>query len=93
LRYFEAPGVAHCHGGAGAFPTSALDSIIDWVEKGIAPPTLSARTFPTDESEAVKGRILCPYPQVAAYMGGDVNDAASFKCADSFSVVKGHSEL
>ena len=32
-RYFEVPGVAHCSGGPGLFPATALDSLVKWVEK------------------------------------------------------------
>ena len=31
-RYFEAPGVEHCLGGPGAFPSGPLDALIKWVE-------------------------------------------------------------
>lgn len=83
-RYFEAPGVTHCSGGVGAFPGYALNSLVRWVEKGVAPETLDAATVPADKAEAVKYRPLCPYPQVAAYTGGNADSAASFQCADSF---------
>ncbi|KAK4540905.1 hypothetical protein LTR36_008847 [Oleoguttula mirabilis] len=83
-RYFEAPGVQHCTGGIGAFPSHALDSLVAWVEKGIAPDTLDAASISRDKSEAVRSRPLCPYPQVAAYTGGDPDEASSFRCAESF---------
>jgi feruloyl esterase len=50
-----------------------------WVEKGVAPAAVVA-------SHVVNGRVdrtrpLCPYPQVAQYMGsGSIDDAASFRC-------------
>ncbi|KAK5125259.1 hypothetical protein LTR85_000935 [Meristemomyces frigidus] len=93
-RYFEASGVGHCVGGVGAFPSHALDSLVSWVEKGIAPETLDAATNPMDKSVPVTYRPLCLYPQVAAYKGGDPKDASSFECADSFNAFKGpHTEL
>ena len=67
--------------------------MIDWVEKGIAPDTLEAASVPLDPAQPVTGRILCPYTQVAAYVGGDETAASSFKCAESFSVGKRLEEL
>ncbi|MGC2281024.1 MAG: tannase/feruloyl esterase family alpha/beta hydrolase, partial [Candidatus Acidiferrales bacterium] len=49
-----------------------------WVEAGIAPDRIvgevpagpqAGRTFP-----------LCPYPSLAVYQGGEVNDAANWVC-------------
>lgn len=92
-RYFEAPGVGHCHGGVGALPSHALDSLVKWVEDGVAPDILEGASIPVDKSEAVAHRPLCPYPKVAAYRGGDPNAAKSFECADSFDVTGPHTEL
>ncbi|TKA64788.1 hypothetical protein B0A55_08971 [Friedmanniomyces simplex] len=93
FRYFEAPGVQHCMGGPGAAPDTVLDTIIKWVEQGIAPETLDAATVPADKAEAAKHRPLCPYPLVAAYVGGDLAESGSFECAESFDVKKRHTEL
>lgn len=96
-RYFEAPGVAHCMGGPGAFPTEAFKTLVTWVEKGKAPDKLDAVTVPVEDGAKIRHRILCPYPKVAAYQGGNPNEASSFKCADSFGKKKasdeGHTEL
>ncbi|MFJ4102986.1 tannase/feruloyl esterase family alpha/beta hydrolase [Amycolatopsis japonica] len=73
-RLFLAPGVAHCGGGAGATPTNALGALVDWVEDGKAPATLSA-------ANGGKTRDLCPYPQVSRYRGhGDPAVASSYRC-------------
>ncbi|MFI5564233.1 tannase/feruloyl esterase family alpha/beta hydrolase [Amycolatopsis japonica] len=73
-RLFLAPGVAHCGGGAGATPTNALGALVDWVEHGKAPATLSA-------ANGGKTRDLCPYPQVSRYRGhGDPAVASSYRC-------------
>lgn len=76
-RYFEAPGVDHCGGGLGWYPGNALNNLIDWVEKGIAPETLEAEA-PGD----VKGRKanLCLWPKHLVYIDGDPNEATSFNC-------------
>jgi hypothetical protein len=78
-RLFLAPGIGHCSGGPGFAPQRALDAVVNWVEKGIAPETLPA-------SRTVEGtaqtRPLCPFPAVAKWDGkGSVDDAASYSCA------------
>ncbi|CAG9951691.1 unnamed protein product [Clonostachys rosea f. rosea IK726] len=44
FRFFQVPGVGHCSGGFGAYPGTSFQSLVDWVEKGIAPETLYGRT-------------------------------------------------
>jgi hypothetical protein len=83
-RYFEAPGVSHCGGGKGAFPNHSLDALVRWVEHGEVPEVLAAETLP-DEDGNVRRLNLCPYPLVAAYLGGDTADAKSYACNASFS--------
>jgi hypothetical protein len=76
-RYFEVPGVSHCSGGPGLFPATALDSLVKWVEKGEAPGSI----------EGVLGkakRPICAWPLVAAYKGGDVDEAESFECKEDW---------
>lgn len=79
-RLFMAPGVAHCGGGAGPAPADPFGAVVDWVERGQAPDKLLA-------SRDTVTRPLCPWPQVARYDGqGSTEDAASFTCADSYSL-------
>jgi hypothetical protein len=80
LRFFLAPGVGHCGGGAGPAPTGQLSAVIDWVENGKAPDTLLAVRH--DQTGAsVRSRPLCQYPLVARYTGqGSTDDAATFVC-------------
>ncbi|KAI5201172.1 tannase and feruloyl esterase [Aureobasidium subglaciale] len=75
-RYFEAPGVGHCAGGAGPAPDAHKD-LVKWVEEGIAPDTLRA----TGQHGDGTVRELCQYPLVQRYVGGDPKIAASFECA------------
>jgi feruloyl esterase len=76
-RLFMVPGVYHCRGGPGPDKFDALAALDDWVEKGTAP----ARILAT-RADRKLSRPLCPYPQLARYIGsGDPNDAASFTCA------------
>jgi hypothetical protein len=77
-RLFLAPGVGHCQGGpAGLDSFDALTAMVDWVEKGTAPNSLTAtgRAFPG------RSRPLCAYPLHAHYKGaGNPEDAANFEC-------------
>lgn len=83
-RFFLAPGVAHCAGGAGPAPTGVLDALVSWVEEGKAPNTLTA--VRRDASGNVtRSRPLCQFPLVAKYKGsGSTDDAANFSCAAGF---------
>ncbi|KAF2723396.1 tannase and feruloyl esterase [Polychaeton citri CBS 116435] len=87
FRYFEAPGVLHCFGGKGPYPFTALESLVDWVEKGKAPEMLDAVTVPNEFTPEVEkiSRPLCPYPLVASYKGGDARKKESYECKETFS--------
>ena len=91
-RHFEAPGVAHCIGGPGAYPLTAFQDLVRWVEKGEPVEELVGRNlpFPGQDRSTFKpfARKLCPWPQVAAYVGGDEDNLSSFECKDSFEGVK-----
>ncbi len=39
-RLFLVPGMDHCSGGQGAYSIDYLNALVDWVEKGTAPPAL-----------------------------------------------------
>lgn len=65
-RLFFAPGLAHCHGGPGPFPDSTFDTLVRWVEDGVAPETLVATSVGT--GPAIK-RPLCAYPLKQKYSG------------------------
>jgi len=77
-RLFLAPGVGHCGGGNGPQPQNLFNAVVIWVEKGQAPDTLLASQV---ISGVTRTRPLCPYPQLARYVGtGDANNAANFVC-------------
>jgi Tannase and feruloyl esterase len=79
FRFFLAPGVNHCGGGTGPQPQSLFDRMVNWVETGVAPDTITAQNPAT--GTPTRTRPLCPYPQTALYNGtGDTNLAASFTC-------------
>jgi len=80
LRFFLAPGVAHCRGGDGPQLSEPFEALRRWVEQGEAPETLDAAV--RDESGAVvRSRPLCRYPLTAQYDGtGSIDDASNFVC-------------
>ena len=58
-------------------------AVENWVEHGKAPTRFIATKYTTDDVTATTvqfQRPLCPHPQVADYVGGDPNSAASFAC-------------
>ena len=79
-RLFLVPGMGHCGGGPMALETfDMLGAIVDWVEHGTAPVSITAT------GRALQGRTrpLCPYPQHAQYKGsGSPDVASSFECRE-----------
>ena len=77
---FLVPGMGHCGGGPMALETfDMLGAIVDWVEHGKAPASITAT------GRALQGRTrpLCPYPQHAQYKGsGSPDVASSFECRE-----------
>lgn len=79
FRLFMVPGMFHCRGGVGPDRLDGLTALINWVENGTTPATITA-TQMTD-GKPVRTRPLCPYPQVARFSGnGSPDDVANFAC-------------
>jgi len=79
LRLFMAPGMQHCGGGPGPNQFNFLGALERWRESGAAPDQIIGSHV--TNNRVVMTRPLCPYPQVAVYMGtGSSNDAANFAC-------------
>ncbi len=79
FRLFMVPGMSHCSGGIGTDQFDPVTAIINWVEKEKAPDSILAKRIV--DSQVVRTRPLCPYPQVARYSGqGSIDDAANFRC-------------
>ena len=79
FRLFMVPGMAHCSGGVGPQPQNLLGSVVNWVEGGVAPDTVTASKT---SGGVVTTRPLCPYPAFAKYLGsGDPNSASNFVCS------------
>jgi feruloyl esterase len=78
-RLYLIPGMHHCSGGPGPNQFDMLTPLENWVEKGIPPAQVVARS--RMEGRLDRTRPLCPHPQVARYAGtGSIEDAASFRC-------------
>ncbi|HEX4596198.1 MAG TPA: tannase/feruloyl esterase family alpha/beta hydrolase [Burkholderiaceae bacterium] len=80
-------------GQSGVVPVSldaqhdAVLALRRWVEEGVAPDNFVATTDPqplhaqeNPTNPATFTRLLCPFPEVARYRGGDPNSADSFAC-------------
>jgi hypothetical protein len=74
FRFFLAPGVGHCGGGAGPQPQNLFNTLVAWAEGAAAPDSILS-------SGGGRTRPLCPFPQTAIYDGtGNPNLASSFAC-------------
>ncbi|MCX7174730.1 MAG: tannase/feruloyl esterase family alpha/beta hydrolase [Proteobacteria bacterium] len=93
-RLFIVPGMGHSRGGPATDQYDMVDALVNWVEKGIAPSSVTAKARGTGTIAASSAnadvpaswspsrtRILCPYPAIAKYKGtGSIEDAANFSC-------------
>ena len=91
-RLFLVPGMNHCSAGPATDQFDMVTALVNWVEKGQAPASVTASARGTGNAgganadvpaswSATRTRPLCPYPQVARYNGtGDIESAASFSC-------------
>jgi pimeloyl-ACP methyl ester carboxylesterase len=91
VRFFTVPGMAHVVGGPSTDQYDALKTLVDWVEKGVAPDRIIATARGAGNPGGVNAELpanwaphrtrpLCPYPLVARYKAGDPDAAASFAC-------------
>jgi hypothetical protein len=76
-QFYFVPGMSHCAGGPALDQFDLLGAMVNWVEKGIAPPSVTA----TGKAFPGRSRPLCPYPKHAHYKGqGASEDANNFEC-------------
>lgn len=77
VRSYEIPGMGHAASSTFNATWDSLSALAQWVERDKAPVAQVTR-----DTAGVPGRTrpLCDYPKWARYEGGDVNDAASFRC-------------
>jgi feruloyl esterase len=79
IELYMQPGVNHCWGGEGPDTFDAVGALDQWVLTGHAPTHITA--LHTSEVGVDRTRPLCPYPEVAQYIGtGSVDQAANFRC-------------
>jgi hypothetical protein len=81
FRFYLAPGVGHCGGGAGPQPQALFDAMVNWAENGAAPDRILSTN--TTGGVVTRSRPMCPYPKTAVYKGGDPNLESSFRCEGS----------
>ena len=91
-RFFRVPGMNHCSGGPATDQFDMLTPLVNWVEKGQAPDSVTASARGAGNAGGVNAdvpagwaanrtRPLCAYPKVARYKGsGSIEDAANFSC-------------
>jgi len=90
-RFYRIPGMNHCSGGPATDQFDMLTPLVNWVEKGQVPESVTARARGTGNAGGVntdvpaswapdRTRPLCPYPQVARYRSGSAESADSFAC-------------
>ena len=78
-RLYLVPGMHHCSGGPGPNQFDMLTTMENWIEKGVSPAAVVASHKTNDVVD--RTRPLCPYPQVAKYVGaGSIDEAANFRC-------------
>jgi hypothetical protein len=76
-RMFLVPGMGHCGGGPSLDQFDMLSAVVNWVEKGVAPDSVTA----TGKAFPGRSRPLCAYPKHAQYAGSEnTEDAANFRC-------------
>jgi feruloyl esterase len=76
-QFYFVPGMTHCGGGRSLDNFDLWTPMVNWVEKGTVPESVTA----TGKAFPGRSRPLCPYPKHAHYKGqGDTEDAANFEC-------------
>jgi hypothetical protein len=87
-RLFVVPGMTHCGGGPSTDTFDAFSALVDWVEKGVAPASITAAVSAGNPDKpaswsATRTRPLCPYPAKAVLRKGasDLESTASFDCS------------
>jgi feruloyl esterase len=79
VRLYMVPGMIECNGGPGTDTFDMLSAMRRWVENGQAPNEIPASRV--EHGKVVRTRPLCPYPQVATYLGtGSTDEAKNFVC-------------
>lgn len=84
---FLVPGMHHCRAGAGPNQFDTLAALEQWVEHGVAPDAIPAKTSP--DQPVQRTMPLCRYPEEARYDGtGDAMAASSWSCSGAKLLAK-----
>jgi len=75
VRLFMVPGMGHCSGGTAPNSFDTLQTLVNWVENGVAPDAL-----PATNTGSGRAMPLCKFPEEASYIGGPTNLASSWTC-------------
>lgn len=79
MGHFPTNGTANAQANPPLYPEALnYQALIDWVEKGLAPPDQVALNTPAT-APAASG-LMCAYPRMPVYNGGSIASAASFSC-------------
>jgi feruloyl esterase len=79
FRLYMLPGVFHCGGGPGCDAFPRLATLIEWVERRIAPDNVVASC--TQGDKVIRTRPLCSYPDVVTYRGsGSPDQVDNYAC-------------
>ena len=92
-RLYRVPGMSHCGLGPSTDQFDMLAPLVEWVETGKAPESITAQARGAGNPAGVnpdvpstwsptRSRPLCPYPTVARLKAGatDLESASSFSC-------------
>ncbi|KAK0615577.1 Tannase/feruloyl esterase [Bombardia bombarda] len=89
-RHYQIPGLGHCWGRQSGSPTSAFEQLRAWVENGTAPEHMPIKVM-DKEGALTQERILCPFPQKAAF-DKKCGDSGAEKCWSCVGKAKGGSK-
>jgi feruloyl esterase len=79
VQLYMIPGMNHCTGGPGTDRFNMMAALEQWAAAGRAPDRIPASHM--TDGVVDRTRPLCPYPQVAKYLGlGSTDAAENFSC-------------
>jgi len=79
VRLFAVPGMNHGGGGPATDQADFFSALVAWTEQGVAPESFVA-TARSGTNWPGRTRLLCTFPKVGRYVGGDIEKASSFAC-------------
>ncbi|KAJ7181360.1 tannase and feruloyl esterase [Mycena crocata] len=80
FRLFHVPGAFHCGlGGPGPNYFDPVPQLMKWAEDSTPPERIVAKKF-NNGGGLNRSMPLCPWPNIAMYVSGDVDVEGSFAC-------------